>query len=156
MFVFVYGTLTDPERVEAVLGRREDDVTPPDAFEGSAPSSLEYEFCGAATLEGCHRVDGRYPALAPGGSTEGRLLAVGDGALAALDRYEGVDSGLYERVAVPRSDAEGAAWTYVGDPTRLAVEDAVTVPPGTVPDGSSIGKRLRSYVADRCTVRVAD
>ena len=103
MTVFVYGTLTAPERATAVLG------------DGS-----QYEFVGPATLEGLHRVDGRYPTLAPGGSVDGRLLAVDDAGLERLDRYEGVDSGLYVRVAVPAATGrDDRCWVYVGDPARL-------------------------------------
>lgn len=79
MFVFVYGTLTEPERVSSVL-----ETTRTDAADA---------FVGPATLEGLHRVDGRYPTLAPGGSVDGRLLTVDETALARLDRYEGVDRG---------------------------------------------------------------
>ncbi|WP_126661980.1 gamma-glutamylcyclotransferase family protein [Haloterrigena salifodinae] len=105
MLVFVYGTLTDPERVASLL---ED-----------GPG--EYEFVGPATLEGLQRVDGRYPTLVPGGSVEGRLLSVDDPALKRLDRYEGVDRGLYVRVAVSGPD-DRRVWIYVGQPDRLGVD----------------------------------
>ncbi|WP_247002578.1 gamma-glutamylcyclotransferase family protein [Halosolutus gelatinilyticus] len=104
--VFVYGTLTDPTRVEGVLGPAVE--TP-------------WRFVGSARLDGLRRVDGRYPTLAPGGSVDGRLLAVDESGLERLDRYEGVDRGLYVRVAVPREDASAPVWTYVGDPDRLRV-----------------------------------
>ncbi|ADB61902.1 AIG2 family protein [Haloterrigena turkmenica DSM 5511] len=107
MLVFVYGTLTDPERVASLL---ED-----------GPG--EYEFAGPATLEGLHRVDGRYPTLVPGGSVEGRLLAVDEPALERLDRYEGVDRDLYVRVAVSGPD-DRRVWIYVGDPGRLGAHAA--------------------------------
>ncbi|WP_255194539.1 gamma-glutamylcyclotransferase family protein [Natronobeatus ordinarius] len=115
MLTFVYGTLTDSERVAAVL------------------EGLEYEFAARATLEGCHRVDGRYPTLAPGGSVEGRLLAVDRSGLEAVDAYEGVDAGLYVRIAVPLEGPDesleaDSAWTYVGRPDRLGVADRVTWP----------------------------
>jgi gamma-glutamylcyclotransferase (GGCT)/AIG2-like uncharacterized protein YtfP len=97
--VFVYGTLTDPDRAAAVLGE--------DAF----------AFAGEATLDGLHRVEGEYPTLAPGGEVRGRILRVAD--LAPVDRYEGVDRGLYVRVSVPVADGEGTVETYVGDPGRL-------------------------------------
>jgi len=54
MDVFVYGTLTEPERVAEVLD--------------------SYVYVGPATLFGLHLVEGRYPTLAPGGETGGRLL----------------------------------------------------------------------------------
>ncbi|QLK27368.1 gamma-glutamylcyclotransferase [Natrinema zhouii] len=108
MDVFVYGTLTERERVATVLG------------------DADYEFAGRATLEGLHRVDGRYPTLVPGGSVDGRLLAVDDAGLERLDRYEGVERGLYVRVAVPETGAAGTdgeqCWVYVGDPDRLGVD----------------------------------
>lgn len=125
--VFVYGTLTDPARAERVLD--------------------DWRFDGAAALVGLHRVDGRYPTLAPGGRTAGRLLVTPE--LRALDTYEGVDRGLYVRVAVPlvadddRDEAGAAAeeaWVYVGDPERL---DAGVEWPGSGPlDG-----RVERYVA---------
>lgn len=128
--VFVYGTLTDPERVDAVLGESDREV--------------QYADDGPATLEGLHRVHGRYPTLAPGGSVDGRLLAVDEAGLEALDRYEGVDRGLYARVPVPRSEehaGEGTVWTYVGDPARLGADDV------DWPDGESFADRVRAFVA---------
>jgi gamma-glutamylcyclotransferase (GGCT)/AIG2-like uncharacterized protein YtfP len=120
MHVFVYGTLTDPETAGRVL----------DAF----------EYRGDAALHGCHRVDGRYPTLAPDGRTEGRLLSTPDSA--ALDRYEGVDRGLYVRCSVP---AEGVAPDtvdcYVGDPDLL---DA----PADWPGDGPFAQRLRRYVRE--------
>lgn len=104
--VFVYGTLTDPAQVGRVLD--------------------EWSFRGPATLSGLHRVDGRYPTLAPGGETAGRLLRTSE--VDALDAYEGVDRGLYARVAVPRGGADGTVAVYVGDPERLGVADSVSWP----------------------------
>lgn len=124
MRVFVYGTLIDPEQVETLL----DD----------GPGA--YEFAGSATLEGLHRVDGRYPTLVPGGSVEGRLLAVDDPALERLDRYEGVDRGLYVRVKVPRP-AGNPVWTYVGDPARLGVDTDAPWP-----DGRSLRDSAQAYI----------
>ena len=132
VFVFVYGTLTDPEQVATVLG-----------------DSPQYEFAGRATLEGCHRVDGRYPTLAPGGSVGGRLLAVDDAGLERLDRYEGVDSGLYVRVAVPAGsgveDVDDRCWVYVGDPERLDVDV-------TWPGDGPFRDRVRRVVSRRAVV----
>ncbi|WP_049921569.1 gamma-glutamylcyclotransferase family protein [Halopiger djelfimassiliensis] len=122
MQVFVYGTLTDPERVDAVLGAS-----------GAAVA-------GSATLEGLHRVEGRYPTLAPGGCVDGRLLSVDRSGLERLDRYEGVDDGLYVRIAVARADG-GRVWTYVGDPDRLEVDAPVDWPAG-----SSLRDRVRRHV----------
>ncbi|WP_436908352.1 gamma-glutamylcyclotransferase family protein [Halosimplex marinum] len=128
MDVFVYGTLTDPERARAVLDH--------------------FEFRGSAVLDGLHRVDAAYPTLVPGGSVEGRILRTDD--IAALDRYEGVDSGLYVRVSVPLSDdgadrdrsgEDATVETYVGDPQRL---DAPAEWPG---EGEFVA-RVRSYVRE--------
>jgi len=126
MDLFVYGTLTEPERVASVV----------DAF----------VFVGAAVLTGCHPVAGRYPTLAPGGETAGRLLRTEE--IDALDAYEGVDEGLYVRVSVPRTDG-GTAAVYVGDPAALGVEDPVDWPgPGP------FAERVRRYFdAETVTVR---
>lgn len=136
MFVFVYGTLTDPERVATVLETAVSDAT--DAF------------VGRATLEGLHRVDGRYPTLAPGGSVAGRLLSVDEASLERLDRYEGTESGLYVRA--PVSEVIGAAddrcWVYVGDPGRLDVDV-------TWPGRGPLRDRIRSFVSES-TVIVAN
>jgi len=97
MDVFVYGTLTEPERVAEVLD--------------------SYVYVGPATLFGLHLVEGRYPTLAPGGETGGRLLRTEE--LDALDEYERVETGLYRQVTIPL-DAPGGhpdeAAVYVGDP----------------------------------------
>ncbi|NUC70791.1 gamma-glutamylcyclotransferase [Haloterrigena sp. SYSU A558-1] len=130
MLVFVYGTLTDPERVASLL---ED-----------GPG--EYEFVGPATLEGLHRVDGRYPTLVPGGSADGRLLSVDEPALERLDRYEGVDRGLYVRVAVSGPD-DRRVWIYVGQPDRLGVDTA-----DGWPDDRPFRDAVRSAVVPDTTV----
>ena len=126
---FVYGTLTDSARVEAVVG-------PADAAQ-----------LGPARLDGLHRVDGDYPTLAPGGSVEGCLLAIDDPALDAIDEYEGVDRGLYVRVPVsclhPDVDTD-RVWTFVGEPSRM---DADAEWPGAGPFES----RVRDELVD-CTV----
>lgn len=114
--VFVYGTLTDPDQVEGLLD--------------------DWRYDGPAVLDGLHRVGGRYPTLAPGGRTEGRLLVTPQ--LDALDAFEGVDAGLYVRVAVPLVDGD-RAWVYVGDPDRL---DAPADWPGEGP----IADRVRRYL----------
>ncbi|WP_435119362.1 gamma-glutamylcyclotransferase family protein [Halolamina sp. C58] len=134
MDVFVYGTLTEPERVASVV----------DA----------YAFLGSAVLSGLHPVQGDYPTLAPGGETGGRLLRTDD--IDALDAYEGVGDGLYVRVSVPvehadlrdaDEDGSGLADTaavYVGDPERLGVGDEVTWP---APDEhGAFADRVRAYV----------
>lgn len=108
MDVFVYGTLTDHATTGAVLS--------------------EYEYRCSAELVGLHRIDGRYPTLAPGGTTAGRILATPD--VEALDEYEGVDRGLYCRQSVPRADGSGTVACYIGDP------DAVRAPVEWPGDGS--------------------
>ncbi|MDY6817538.1 MAG: gamma-glutamylcyclotransferase family protein [Halobacteriales archaeon] len=119
-FVFVYGTLTDPDRVAAVLP--------------------EYTFHGPAVLDGLHRVEGRYPTLAPDGTTEGRLLETPT--IESLDEYEGVHAGLYVRCSVPMvPDHENVetAEVYVGDPALL---DA----PADWPGSGSFADRVHAYV----------
>ncbi|MFB6163725.1 MAG: gamma-glutamylcyclotransferase [Haloarculaceae archaeon] len=121
MHIFVYGTLTDPTQAARVLD--------------------EFAYAGAATLEGLHRVDGAYPTLSPGGRVEGRLLETDD--VAALDRYEGVDRGLYVRVAVPDTGAGGA-----GDPDRVAVyvgDPAALDAPADWPGKGAFDERVRGY-----------
>lgn len=147
MRAFVYGTLTDPDRVAAVL----------DAF----------EFVGPATLVGCHRVEGTYPTLAPGGSVRGRLLDTPE--VDALDAYEGVSRGLYVRIAVPfrggtvardrpapnasqenenTQETDSSVAVYVGDPEALTVAEEVDWPG----DGS-FAERVSRYVREN-TVHV--
>ncbi|TKX68596.1 gamma-glutamylcyclotransferase family protein [Halorubrum sp. GN11GM_10-3_MGM] len=123
MDVFVYGTLTEPERVAAVA----------DSF----------VFVGPATLTGLQLVEGRYPTLAPGGETAGRLLRTE--AVDALDAYEDVDGGLYVREPVPLdapADYPETAAVYVGDPERL---DADATWPGSGP----FADRVRSVLDER-------
>ena len=116
--VFVYGTLTDADRADAVLEA--------------------WRFDAEAVLEGLRLVDGPYPTLAPGGETPGRLLVTPE--IDALDAYERVTNGLYERVALPPSDG-GEAWCYVGDPDRL---DA----PVDWPGEGAFARRVRRYCRD--------
>jgi hypothetical protein len=105
-----------------------------------------FAYRGPATLDGLHRVEGRYPTLAPGGTTTGRLLATDE--IGALDRYEGVAEGLYVRVSVPVEAESGTddapadtAAVYVGDPARL---DADADWPGEGP----FPERVRTFVKD--------
>jgi gamma-glutamylcyclotransferase (GGCT)/AIG2-like uncharacterized protein YtfP len=118
MDVFVYGTLLDPHQALAVV---------PDATFGAD-----------ATLLGLHAVEGEYPTLAPGGEVEGQLIATEQ--MDALDRYEGVDDGLYVRVTVPTDDG-GTVEVYVGDPDRLDSEEPI----GWPGDGS-LAERVERYV----------
>ncbi len=116
MEFFVYGTLTDSTVATTVL----------DSF----------EYRGAATLSGLYRVEGTYPTLLPGRSVDGRILQTDD--VASLDRYEGVDSGLYVRVAIPREDGRSVE-TYIGNPAKLAVDEEW---PGT----GEFETRVRQYL----------
>jgi gamma-glutamylcyclotransferase (GGCT)/AIG2-like uncharacterized protein YtfP len=120
MDVFVYGTLTDTAQAAAVLD--------------------EFTYAGPATLHGLHRVEGQYPTLAPGGSVAGRVLRTEE--LDALDRYEGVDRGLYVRVAVPVAGADREAAVYVGDPARLGADV-------DWPGDGDVGARVRRYVREQ-------
>lgn len=122
---FVYGTLTEPDRVADLLE--------------------SYVFVGPAVLSGLHAVDGDYPTLAPGGSVAGRLLRTQE--LDRLDEYERVDDGLYTRVAIPGEGDLPEVAVYVGDPDRL---DADADWPG---DGS-FDQRVRAYVrSEQVSVR---
>lgn len=122
MNVFVYGTLMDPATADSVLE--------------------EYEFRGDATLEGLSRVAGRYPTLAPGGTTAGRILATTD--IESLDQYEGVDRDLYCRLSLPLAGG-GTVECYIGDPELLG---APTEWPGT----GSFAERVARYCRDQRVV----
>jgi gamma-glutamylaminecyclotransferase len=129
MLVFVYGTLTNPDCVASVVET--------------------FEFVGDAVLSGLHRVDGRYPTLAPGGETDGRLLETTD--IAALDAYEGVERGLYVRIAVPTKGGDEAE-VYVGNANRLGVTESVSWP-----GEGAFERRVRRFVGDRdVRVRMAE
>ncbi len=125
MDVFVYGTLTNPDRAADLLS--------------------EWRYCGEAVLDGLHRVDGQYPTLLPGGTTGGQILSTPDDD--ALDQYEGVESGLYLRVTVPRADGS-TVQVYVGDPARLGVT-------ANWPGTGAFPERVRAYL-DAAEVRVRD
>lgn len=120
--VFVYGTLTDPDRVGALLDR--------------------YELGAEATLHGLRRVEGRYPTLAPGGEVRGRLLETPE--IERLDAYEGVETGLYVRVSVPLSEG-GTAECYVGDPEPLGAD-------AEWPGHGAFKERVRSYLSEERVV----
>jgi gamma-glutamylcyclotransferase (GGCT)/AIG2-like uncharacterized protein YtfP len=124
MDCFVYGTLTDPDRAASVL----------DGF----------EYRDDAILRGMHRVEGTYPTLAPGDTVHGRLLRTA--AVDALDRYEGVERGLYVRVSVPFDDADTetagseSVAVYVGNPEALSVEGV------SWPGSGSFRERVERYI----------
>ncbi|MFB6304472.1 MAG: gamma-glutamylcyclotransferase [Haloferacaceae archaeon] len=129
MDVFVYGTLTDRATVDSLLD--------------------SYAFLGGARVDGLHVAAGTYPTLLPGGEAAGRLLRTED--VATLDRYEGVDEGLYVRVSLPRTDG-GTVETYVGDPAALDVDADDAGGPtdadagGPWPGDGPLDARVRAYV----------
>jgi len=136
--VFVYGTLTDRQQVSTLL--------------------TEFTFGPSAVCHGLQRVDGRYPTLVPGGEVTGRLLSTPE--LDRLDRYEGVDRGLYCRVRVPVGSARGSetndadqnatdhsafdvetAAVYIGEPSKIGVGPAVGWP-----DAEGFSRSVRAYL----------
>lgn len=119
---FVYGTLTDPVQVDRLLD--------------------DWSFGPDARVDGLHRAEGRYPTLAPGGSVSGRLLETDE--TATLDAYEGVDSGLYVRVELPRTDG-GSASVYVGDAARLNAD-------AEWPGEGSLRTRVERYLSENDVV----
>lgn len=121
MELFVYGTLTDPDITSSLLD--------------------DYEFGPDAVLFGLRRVEGEYPTLAPGDRVEGRLLRTDE--VSTLDRYEGVDAGLYVPVTVPGDDGT-ALRTYVGDPAKLGLSGSVEWP-GT----GSFQECVQAYIRSR-------
>jgi gamma-glutamylcyclotransferase (GGCT)/AIG2-like uncharacterized protein YtfP len=79
---------------------------------------------GARARGSLFRLPAGYPALKPGGDSwiEGELVPwPGPARLTLIDRYEGVDEGLFRRAELQVA-AEGAllsAWVYVMDDPRL-------------------------------------
>lgn len=105
--LFVYGTLTDPERVTALTGKRFERVD--------------------ATLSGFERINSPlgYPFILPrpGAIVRGILLLnVDPVSLAQLDAYE-AEGDLYRRqaVVVTVADRQVSAMTYVGEGIRASV-----------------------------------
>jgi gamma-glutamylcyclotransferase (GGCT)/AIG2-like uncharacterized protein YtfP len=101
--VFVYGTLTDDAQVAALLD--------------------SYRFAGDAVCVGFKRVDGRYPTLVPGESVSGRLLETSE--IDRLDRYEGVDRGLYHRVSVSLASSLAASLSATTAEVYLAAPNVI-------------------------------
>ncbi|MFB6232961.1 MAG: gamma-glutamylcyclotransferase [Haloarculaceae archaeon] len=141
--VFVYGTLTDESRVADLLD--------------------SYRFVGDAVCRGLTRLDGRYPTLAPGEAGEtvsGRLLETPE--RERLDRYEGVDRGLYHRFTLPvETESEAiseaaleseapvehdTASVYIGAPTGLGID-----PPAEHrwPGEEAFADRVAAYLSAR-------
>ena len=101
--VFVYGTLTDDAQVDTLLD--------------------SYRFVGDAVCVGFKRVDGRYPTLVPGESVTGRLLETDE--IDRLDRYEGVDRGLYDRVSISLASSLAASLSASTADVYLAAPTAI-------------------------------
>ena len=129
--VFVYGTLTDDSQVADLLD--------------------SYRFVGDAVCRGLTRLDGRYPTLAPGEADEtvsGRLLETPE--IERLDRYEGVDSGLYHRFSLPvETESEAtveydAASVYIGAPTGLGIDPP---PKHCWPGTDAFPERVKAYLS---------
>jgi gamma-glutamylcyclotransferase (GGCT)/AIG2-like uncharacterized protein YtfP len=137
--LFVYGTLTDPERVTAL-------------------TSTQFERVDA-TLSGFERVNSPlgYPFILPrlGASVRGILLLdVDPVSLGQLDAYE-AEGDLYRRqvVVVEVADRQVSAMTYIGHgirtsvaqmPARLAHPSRREFPPET----STPARRRRAPCAD--------
>ena len=137
--VFVYGTLTDDSQVADLLD--------------------SYRFVGDAVCRGLTRLDGRYPTLAPGGADEagetgetvsGRLLETSE--RERLDRYEGVDRGLYHRFTLP-VDTESeepveydTANVYIGAPAGLGIDPP---PEHRWPGDGAFPDRVAAYLSAR-------
>jgi gamma-glutamylcyclotransferase (GGCT)/AIG2-like uncharacterized protein YtfP len=109
--LFVYGTLTDPERVAALTGKQFERVD--------------------ATLSGFERVNSPlgYPFILPrpGSLVHGVLLLnIDPVSLAQLDAYE-AEGDLYRRqvVVVAVADSRVSAMTYVGHGIRASVTSMV-------------------------------
>ena len=104
MRLFVYGTLTDRSRLAAVVG-----------------PSITWRVVGRASVGGALYDCGEYPALVASAASDDSVLGVllefdDDRALARLDAYEGIDSGLYIRTELEvrlRDGARQTAWGYV-------------------------------------------
>jgi|GEM_PF-2553281 AIG2-like family. len=132
--VFVYGTLTDDEQVAALLD--------------------SYRFVGDAVCTGLRRVDGRYPTLVPGESVTGRLLETDE--IDRLDRYEGVERGLYHRLPVSLAPPLAAATATTTAGVYLAAPNAIGsgrligtgLARGVSPTGlTAISRHLRSNLS---------
>lgn len=109
--LFVYGTLMEGQAQEGLLA-------------GLARTS-------ASTRGALWDLPAGYPALSPGSDVvHGELVAgLEDRMLALLDRYEGVDEGLFERVEIEVKVGlrASAAWVYVmNDPRRRGARRVVS------------------------------
>jgi gamma-glutamylcyclotransferase (GGCT)/AIG2-like uncharacterized protein YtfP len=103
--LFVYGTLKEPRRLEALIG-----------------TVSQWRACGHGTVQGRLYDVGPYPALVASADTNDQVpgvlieLASGSAALARLDAYEGVADGWYERRRISMRLTDGTrqdAWAYI-------------------------------------------
>ena len=129
--LFVYGTLTDPERVTALTGRQFERVD--------------------AKLSGFERVNSPlvYPFILPraGAIVRGVLLLDIDlDSLVQLDAYE-AEGDLYRRqvVVVEVADRRVAAVTYVGHAIRAWL---TSCQPESLCEVRTPARRLRAHFAD--------
>jgi gamma-glutamylcyclotransferase (GGCT)/AIG2-like uncharacterized protein YtfP len=129
--LFVYGTLTDPERVTALTGKQFERVD--------------------ATLSGFERVNFPlgYPFILPNSGAVVRgvlLLNIDPASLVQLDAYE-AEGDLYRRqgVMVQVGDRRVAAVTYVGHAIRALVTPRQ---PESLYEERTPARRLRAPFAD--------
>jgi gamma-glutamylcyclotransferase (GGCT)/AIG2-like uncharacterized protein YtfP len=137
--LFVYGTLTDPERVTALTSKQFERVD--------------------ATLSGFDRVNSPlgYPFILPSTGSVVRgllLLNVDPASLVRFDAYE-AEGDLYRRqgVVVTVAGRQVTAMTYVGYAIRASVAPtpAQWTDPGRPqgsPDPRTMARRLRAPLAD--------
>lgn len=132
---FVYGTLTDDTQVVDLLD--------------------SYRFVGDADCCGLTRLDGRYPTLVPGDRVSGRLLETPEGE--RLDRYEGVDRGLYHRFSLPLEAESGPAAdhdetsVYIGAPANLGIDPT---PAQRWPGDGTFADRVAAYLSAHAALLV--
>ena len=108
--LFVYGTLRSGEQAAGLLAG--------------------CEHLGDATVRGIlYDIDGRFPALVLYGDSivHGEIWRCPVTLLLGLDQYEGIDKGLFRRVAVEAETASGRTpcWVYAAGPAlsrNLALE----------------------------------
>lgn len=102
--LFAYGTLRDPGRLRSLVG-----------------DACVWRYAGEASVQGRLYDAGAYPVLVPSPEAGDRVpgvlieLVPGEKALARLDAYEGVGTGLYRRRLLPVQTPTGTveAWVYV-------------------------------------------
>lgn len=100
--VFAYGTLRDPARLAHLMGR------------GFSDTAMANRYVGSATVEDHVVVEGTngYLTVMPleGGLAEGLLIELEGSELTAVDYFEGVNAGFYERATLLLSDGREALY----------------------------------------------